>query len=177
MEAFWFAGSFFMDDWIGNWAWEGEDLVEVTVVGNEVFLDELLFGLVDGGGLDLEKGLDALVAVEAQSLPVGGEAEEEVEELGVIGEAGEEAVDEDAAGEPGKGLFDGSDAVVAQWGWGIHGVFSPLVFFFDDLGGGISSSGGLRGGPSMQMVLQWWRSLESRASTIFLLPRKSYHSS
>jgi hypothetical protein len=91
--------------------WEGEELIEAAVVGEEVFLDELFSGEVELRGVELEEGEDARVAVEAGTLAVGGEAEEGIEELCAVGEVGEEAVLEQAKGDPCERLLDGSESV------------------------------------------------------------------
>ena len=113
-ELLWFRGS--VDgSWFGSLlgGGEGEDLVEATVVGDQLFLDELFSGETDFGGVELEVGLELGVTVEAQSLFVGSEAEEDVEELCAVAEVGEEAVCDQAEGDPGKGFLDGSEAVRA----------------------------------------------------------------
>jgi hypothetical protein len=94
--------------------WDGEDLVEATVVGQQVFVDEFGPGEVDLFGAELEVGLDFGVAIEAGALPVGGEAEEDVKELCPVAEVGEDAVREQAEREPCEGFLDGSESVWAR---------------------------------------------------------------
>ena len=130
-------------------------MVEAAVVGEKIFLEELGSCEVDFLRGELEVRKDAGGAVEAFSLTVRGEAEEEVDELCSVAQIGEEAVFEQAKGDPGKGLFDGSEAVGSKDVFSIvHGLLLLAWRFVEGEGAGFSSSGILRGGPSILMVLQ-----------------------
>ena len=72
--------------------WEGEDLIEATVVGDQVFLYELFSCEVELSGVELEEGEDACVAVVARALSIRGEAEEDIQKLCAVAEVGEKAV-------------------------------------------------------------------------------------
>lgn len=62
--------------------WQRQELVGVTVEGQQVEVDELLAGLMKLGGAQADGFLDTSVAPEAEATAVGSEGEVEVEGLG-----------------------------------------------------------------------------------------------
>jgi hypothetical protein len=89
---------------------QGEDLIIASVVCDQVFLDELIPGVVNDMCFEVEMGLDSLFTIETHASPIGGQAQKGIEELCRVRHVSEEAVNQDSAGDPCEGSFDGSDS-------------------------------------------------------------------
>lgn len=93
---------------------QGQDLEARAVEGDEVLFDESIAQLEEVVERQLEGGCDAVLAVVADAVAVGGEDDEEVERALRVGERREEAVVEKAVGQVGKTASGGADAVRAR---------------------------------------------------------------
>ena len=101
---------------------QGEELEGAAVKGDEVLVNESVPRQDELINTDPQKGADLLIAVERQSVSIGCEHHEQVEQKFMVGEAVEKALFEETMLDEAEGAGDFTDPVGTKNDFPYHGL-------------------------------------------------------